>query len=57
MTIITLYLQDDLIEQCKKLAKKQKITLNEFIVKAITEFINEQEAKKCQTDSTLNNKS
>lgn len=57
MAIITLYLQDDLIEQCKKLAKKQKITLNEFIVKAITEFINEQEAKKCQTDSTLNSKS
>jgi predicted transcriptional regulator len=57
MAVITLYLQDDLIRQCKKLAKKQKITLNEFIVKALTEFINEQKAKKCQTDSTSNNKS
>jgi hypothetical protein len=57
MAIITLYLQNDLIEQCKKLAKKRKITLNELIVELLTEFINEQKAKKCQTDSTLNNKS
>ena len=51
MTIITLYLQNDLIRQCKKLAKKRKITLNQFIVEALTEYITEQEAKKCQTDS------
>lgn len=57
MAVITLHLDEQILNQCKKLAKKQKITLNEFIVKALTEFINEQEAKKCQTDSILNKKS
>ena len=57
MAVITLHLDKEILEQCKNLAKKQKITLNEFIVKALTEFINEQRAKKCQTDSTLNKKS
>ena len=56
MTVITLHLDEQILNQCKTLAKKQKITLNEFIVKALKEFINEQEAKKCQTDSTLNKK-
>lgn len=56
MAIITLYIDNELIKQCKKQAKKQKVTLNEFIVQALTEFINEQKAKKCQTDSTLSNK-
>jgi hypothetical protein len=45
MKIVTIYLDKKLIEQCKRLAKKQKITLNEFIVEALTEFIKEQEAK------------
>ena len=54
--IVTLYLEDELIEKCKRLAKPRNITLNEFIVQALTEFIKEQEAKKCQTDSTLNSK-
>lgn len=56
MAVITLHLDEQILNQCKTLAKKQKITLNEFIVKALKEFINEQEAKKCQTDSTLNKK-
>ena len=45
MKIVTIYLDKNLIEQCKQLAKKRKITLNEFIVEALTEFIKEQEAK------------
>jgi predicted HicB family RNase H-like nuclease len=43
--IVTLYLDDELIAECKKLAKKQNITLNEFIVTALTEFFNTQKAK------------
>jgi predicted HicB family RNase H-like nuclease len=39
MKTITIYLDEKLIEQCKRLAKKQKITLNEFITQALTEFI------------------
>lgn len=54
--IVTLYLEDELIEKCKRLAKKRKITLNELFLEALTEVIKQQEAKKCQTDSTLNNK-
>ena len=49
--LITLHLDHELIKQCKSLAKKQNLTLNEFIVKVLTEYINEQKAKKCQTDS------
>jgi predicted transcriptional regulator len=45
MKIVTIYLDKNLIEQCKQLAKKRKITLNEFIVEALTEFIKEQEVK------------
>jgi predicted transcriptional regulator len=45
MKIVTIYLDKSLIEQCKQLAKKRKITLNEFIVEALTEFIKEQETK------------
>jgi predicted HicB family RNase H-like nuclease len=52
MRIITLHLDGDLIKQCKALAKKQKITLNEFITKALTEYINQEKAKKCQIDLT-----
>jgi predicted HicB family RNase H-like nuclease len=43
--MITLYLDPELIAECKKLAKKQNITLNEFIVNALTEFLNQQKAK------------
>ena len=43
--ILTLYLDDELIDKCKKLAKKQKITLNQFIVNALIEFLKEQKAK------------
>jgi hypothetical protein len=45
MKTITIYLDKKLIEQCKHLAKKQKITLNQFIVEALTELINKQKAK------------
>jgi predicted transcriptional regulator len=45
MKTITIYLDEKLIEQCKHLAKKRKITLNEFIVEALTEFINKQKAE------------
>jgi predicted HicB family RNase H-like nuclease len=44
-TIITLRLDSKLLEQCKRLAKKQKITLNEFIIQALTEFIKQQKAE------------
>lgn len=43
--IVTLYLDTELIARCKKQAKKQKITLNEFIVTALTEYFNTQKAK------------
>jgi len=49
MKIVTIYLDEKLIEQCKQLAKKQKITLNEFIVEALTQFIKEQEAKNVRS--------
>lgn len=45
MKIVTIHLDNKLIEQCKRLAKKQKITLNQFIVEALKEFIKEQETK------------
>jgi predicted HicB family RNase H-like nuclease len=43
--MITLYLDPELIAECKKLAKAQNITLNQFIVNALTEFLNTQESK------------
>ena len=43
--IVTLYLDTELIAKCKRLAKRQKITLNEFIVNALTEYFNTQKAK------------
>jgi hypothetical protein len=43
--MITLYLDPELIAECKKLAKARNITLNEFIVTALTEFFNTQKAK------------
>jgi predicted transcriptional regulator len=45
MKIVTIYLDTELLEQCKRLAKKQKITLNAFIVEALTEFIKQQKAE------------
>jgi predicted transcriptional regulator len=45
MKIVTIYLDTQLIEQCKTLAKKRRITLNAFIVEILTEYIKEQEAK------------
>jgi predicted transcriptional regulator len=49
MKIVTIYLDKKLIEQCKQLAKKQKITLNELIVEALTQFIKEQETKNVRS--------
>jgi len=45
MTNITVYLDKDLVKQCKQLAKQKNITLNELIVEAITEFINKEKTK------------
>ena len=43
--IVNLYLDNDLIDECKRLAKKQNLTLNQFIMNALIDFINTQEAK------------
>lgn len=37
--MITLYLDADLLEQCKQIAEQRNITLNELIVEAITKLI------------------
>jgi predicted transcriptional regulator len=50
MKTVTIHLDKNLLEQCKHLAKKQKITLNQLIVQALTQVINEKKVKKCQTD-------
>lgn len=45
MKIITLHLDAELLQLCKALAKQQGITLNQFIVNAITQFVEKQKAK------------
>lgn len=49
MKIVTIHLDKKLIEQCKRLAKKQKITLNELIVKVLKDAIKEQETKNVRS--------